>query len=807
MKIHKNVTVSYKNILIEPTPYWYNIPLPSISIKDVQRLSDLETSKKYHYARELLENENANAENHPLLTSSNRKFMANIITSGTLNDKVSALTLMLRESPIHGMKTMETLMSMCKKKGKNESVMAVTSLKDLFVGSVLPDRKLIYFADRPLAAKEVTDLHLLIWAFEDHLKKTFLEFIQLVEELSRDTLMHVRNNMVTCIYDLLSGKPEQEQNLLKLLINKLGDSENKVAAKTSQLIVELLVQHPGMKMFVVREVEQLLLRPNISEKAQYYAIISLNQTILTGKDTVVANKLVELYFIFFRKLLQLTEEEEKEELKNKNKQTEEVEVEEKKSDKRKAKEKLEKKKQTELEEHQTKMVAAILTGVNRAFHFSNISDDIVEKHLEVLFKMTHASTFNAAVQALSLIFTISLTKPIISDRFYRTLYESLLDPRVSHSSKQSMYLNLLYKAIRADSDMRRVKAYVKRMVQIAARNQPAFVTGIFFLLSQLMKSQPGLRTMLNTPEEDDEDEHFVDAPEEGEEEVKVEVEKKRVEYDGRKRDPRFSNADKSCLWELIPFREHYHPSVAKYCEQIFAGEDIEGQSDLHQFTLMHFLDKFVYRNAKKAVTTKGQSIMQPLEGSRREGVVFTRGGGMKPNSITLNSKEFMEKDVTDVSADDVFFHKYFHQKNIKTEQSKKKKAENEEDEEDEVWRAMMSSIPGGLDDEGDDDLLEDEDEDEDDDEMRALLEEDSEDMIEEEEGEDLEEGEDMSGDEDEDLEFMNASDMDESSNKRAFESSEEEEQEVKPKKAKKERLPTFATYEDYAKLIEQEEDE
>lgn len=174
--------------------------------------------------------------------------------------------------------------------------------------------------------------------------------------------------------------------------------------------------------------------------------------------------------------------------------------------------------------------------------------------------MTHASTFNAAIQALSLIFTISLVKQNVSDRFYRTLYESLLDPRISHSSKQSMYLNLLFKAIRADTDTRRVKAYVKRMVQIAARNQPAFISGIFFLLSQLFDAQPGLRAMLTTPEEEDDEEYFVDAPEdEDDEEKKAKIADEKAkrasngknEYDGRKRDPRFSNAEKSCLWELV----------------------------------------------------------------------------------------------------------------------------------------------------------------------------------------------------------------------------------------------------------------
>jgi ribosome biogenesis protein MAK21 len=204
-----------------------------------------------------------------------------------------------------------------------------------------------------------------------------------MQELSRDTLMHVRNNMVTCLHDLLAYKPEQEQNLLKLLVNKLGDSDNKVAAKTSQLLIELLVKHPGMKMFVIRELEQLLLRPSTSEKAQYYSIITMNQTILTSKDTAVANKLIELYFTFFRKLLKIVEDEEKDELKNKKKLdevSEEAEEEngkpKKKSKKQETKDKAKAKKDMELEDHQSKMIAAILTGVNRAFHFADISDEM-----------------------------------------------------------------------------------------------------------------------------------------------------------------------------------------------------------------------------------------------------------------------------------------------------------------------------------------------------------------------------------------------------------------------------------------------
>lgn len=175
--------------------------------------------------------------------------------------------------------------------------------------------------------------------------------------------------MIRCFHDLLTAKPEQEQNLLKLLVNKLGDKENKVAAKTSQLLVKLLIAHPGMKMYVVREIEQLLLRPGVTQRAQYYSLITLNQTILSSKDKDVANKLVEIYFIFFRRLLNLSDNQDKEDRKKekeKNKKNKHT----KKGEKDKPTDKVDK-----LDDMESKMISAILTGVNRAFHFAELADE------------------------------------------------------------------------------------------------------------------------------------------------------------------------------------------------------------------------------------------------------------------------------------------------------------------------------------------------------------------------------------------------------------------------------------------------
>ena len=45
----------------------------------------------------------------------------------------------------------------------------------------------------------------------------------------------------------------------------------------------------------------------------------------------------------------------------------------------------------------------------------------------------------------------------VSDRYYVALYKKMSDPHLKASSKQSMFLNLLFKSIKKDTVDRRVK--------------------------------------------------------------------------------------------------------------------------------------------------------------------------------------------------------------------------------------------------------------------------------------------------------------------------------------------------------------
>ncbi|CAG8702270.1 24301_t:CDS:2, partial [Gigaspora rosea] len=125
-------------------------------------------------------------------------------------------------------------------------------------------------------------------------------------------------------------------------------------------------------------------------------------------------------------------------------------------------------------------------------------------------------------------------------------------------------------------------------------------------------------------------------------------------YDGRKRDPQYSNADKTCIWELTVFTNHFHPTVALYAKQLLENISIDPPPELHHHTLSHFLDRFVYRNPKKTDRIKGGNpLLQPTVASEPGMVIMKKGTGISKDEINVNSEEFWRicKDEGQVTTD------------------------------------------------------------------------------------------------------------------------------------------------------------
>ncbi|KAH6845163.1 CBF/Mak21 family-domain-containing protein, partial [Chaetomium sp. MPI-CAGE-AT-0009] len=711
-------------LIFEPRSDWHGLSLDGLSSRATNdsRPHPASISNLKAYAEKLLE-EDSSSYHAKRASSSTQKFMSTIMSSGTLSDKVSALTLSIQESPLHNRKGFESLVTLAGKRSRGQAIAALGALVDLLGnGTVLPsDCRLYPFNAQPALIGAIdekggppwteghklpgklTAPHLMMWAYEDWLKGAYFRIIQLLENWCADEIEYSRSRALDFVFGLLKNKPEQEANLLRLLVNKLGDRERKIASRASFLILQLLNIHPGMKTIVISTVEQeLLLKPGQSLRTKYTAINTLNQTILSAKEPAVADTLLRIYFEMFLALL-------------KTGSLGDIEAHD--GDKTKGRSRKKPKKKgasgtaapANEQETAQKLVSSLLTGVNRAIPFATAEDSTLEKHLDTLFRITHSSNFNTSVQALMLIQQLATSKQLAVDRFYRTLYESLLDPRLVTSSKHALYLNLLFRALKNDVDVRRVKAFVKRLIQVLSLHQPSFACGILFLIFELRTTFPDLHTLLDEPEDNEDDGEEVyhdvrdDAPEvEAASQGQPESAPQRTAaYDGRKRNPEHSNAHRSCLWELIPFLTHFHPSVSVFAENLVTRQKVLPRPDLANHTLMHFLDKFVYRNPKAEESKRGGSIMQPILASGGASHIVASSKANARQQPVVNSSSFWNLKLDQVSAEDVFFHEYFARVNKPREASRAKKAADGEavsdgegeGEEEEIWDALVNSRP------------------------------------------------------------------------------------------------------------------
>ena len=95
-------------------------------------------------------------------------------------------------------------------------------------------------------------------------------------------------------------------------------------------------------------------------------------------------------------------------------------------------------------------------------------------------------------QISALLSSSSSTAKLITDRYYCTLYASLLDACLASSSKQAMYLNLFFKSVKPDAgsgdNSEQTKGLIQRFVQVLVSGgggATEFVAGGLYLLGEV----------------------------------------------------------------------------------------------------------------------------------------------------------------------------------------------------------------------------------------------------------------------------------------------------------------------------------
>lgn len=176
-------------------------------------------------------------------------------------------------------------------------------------------------------------------------------------------------------------------------------------------------------------------------------------------------------------------------------------------------------------------------------------------------------------------------------RFYSVLFRKLYDFDIIHTTKHSMFLNLLFRALKRDDSLPRLRSFVKRVLQVCLSSPPQLTCGLLYLVSELLKGRPEVRILnqeiptctVTIEDDDDEEEHFKDVDEcqadSGKDQIGKEdgskqastwvhrnnmhaKSKARTGYDPLARNPIYGRAEQSGgYWEMNLLAAHHHPSV------------------------------------------------------------------------------------------------------------------------------------------------------------------------------------------------------------------------------------------------------
>lgn len=240
----------------------------------------------------------------------------------------------------------------------------------------------------------------------------------------------------------------------------------------------------------------------------------------------------------------------------------------------------------------------------------------------------------------------------------QALYSKLIDSSINSSSKKTFLLNLIYKSLKRDTSVVRKVALARRLLQVSALDDPLLACASLYTIAVANKEAEaeGLAKAKEKTKE---------KPEEVKEEAKVK-EVKGDSYNPLVRNPLFSNADKLELWEFNLLAKHYHPSVVQFVTTLLEEGNIMYSGDpFNDFTMMKFLDKFVFKNPKKDVKATSKKF-------------YTKH--MKESSLQVYSSEFKDQKESQVSADEKFFFEYFKSKKETPDKAQKEEVEEESHE-------------------------------------------------------------------------------------------------------------------------------
>lgn len=485
--------------------------------------------------------------------SKDKKWTSEILKTGTFEDKISSLVLYIKKNPRRCLKYLDMLLKMAQSKNRRQNESCVVALKDLFLESFLGERKLISFYNRfsTIKDEDISNDQLIEAYVEDFIHRKYLQLVEMIESyVVNDPIKTIKKKYMSLLLDMITSKPEREEKILDVLINKLGDPEIEVANHAIKLLKTLQENHPRMSLVLFKSVQNFMSK---STKGKYYALVYLSQMHMDRSKEFVSYSLNFFFDLF-------TSHSESE------------------------------------SENSESFLSLIVKRINLLCRNKSVElKDLINEKMVSLFRLSHSKSLKLRIEVLKLIFNIIQSNETYTCRYYKSLYELLSAKEVVYSKHLREFLKLLMQSLMFDTNITRVAAIIKRLLQLSMYAEPSFISCTLIIVSQIVRNKNKLWKMIENPI------------------------KGVKEYDPIKRDPEYSCADFSIFSELTVLSKHYHPTIQKFSNfilQNFNKDIISYEGDpLIDFTLVNFLDKFMLKNPKirKDKKTKKKTEEEELE--------------------------------------------------------------------------------------------------------------------------------------------------------------------------------------------------
>ena len=392
---------------------------------------------------------------------SEQQWLRKVSATGTHSDQVAALITLTQMSPVLAVPHIRQLLTLAQLKANRIIQPALTAIKRLLVEELLPpDRKLRFFADHP-SPTPIRRTDMLLWYFEDFLKKTVATFVQLLFDSQSSPIEAIRNSCVDFSFDILCTvkaahvSVEQEQPLLRLLVKALEDkSEKRVSAKAALLLKKLAQRRPHLKERIIDEVkDQHLVRAvnKNSEYGTYSRGVNLACSLFTTlplnrqDDAFVAGKLVGILSDFVNEIIAKKQERDR-------------------------KRKLEL--TCGLSEADAKILRLCLKALESSFAIAGSECPIPETTSALLIRLSHETTIpGLAVSILNFLNRVSKELKTDSPKLVRAIYGQVGNISVYLGSSQLAWLLSLVKDAVLDDPFVKPStkwAFRRRLMQVAA---------------------------------------------------------------------------------------------------------------------------------------------------------------------------------------------------------------------------------------------------------------------------------------------------------------------------------------------------